>query len=118
SAASDLRKAGFGSYVDAANKDGLRLDGAVAFSDRAEGFLERPFFPDGIDDTAPGPFSPPIDTFSPFNTGLQLDLLKQRIINFLTKGISSAGDCTGVPGLNNGIQIFPGSVPLYQNGRL
>ena len=118
SAGSDLRKAGFGSYVDAANKDGLRLDGSVAFSDRAEGFLERPFFPDGIDDTAPGPFSPPIDTFSPFNTGLQLDLLKARIVKFLTTGVASPNDCTGVPGLNNGIQIFPGSVPLYKGGRL
>jgi uncharacterized protein GlcG (DUF336 family) len=117
-AGANLRSAGFGRYVDAAAKDGLRLDGSVAFSDRAEGFLERPFFPDGINDTDPGPFSPPIDSFSPFNTGLQVDLLVAAFNKFLTTGQFSAGDCTGVPGLNNGIQIFPGSVPLYKGNRL
>jgi uncharacterized protein GlcG (DUF336 family) len=117
-AAATLRSNGFGTYVDRAGKDGLRLDGAVAFSDRAEGFLERPFFPDGINDTDPGPFSPPIDSFSPFNTGLQVDLIKARIVRFLTTGQASPGDCTGVPGLQNGIQIFPGSVPLYKGNKL
>src|SRR4029079_2123141 len=32
-----LRAAGMGSYVDRAAADGLRLDGAIAFSDRAGG---------------------------------------------------------------------------------
>ena len=26
--------------------------------------------------------------------------------------------CTSIPNLPNGIQIFPGSVPLYKNGEL
>jgi len=117
-AAATLRSAGFGSYVDRAANDGLRLDGSVAFSDRAEGFLERPFFPDGIDDTDPGPFSPPIDRFSPFNTGLQTDLVAAAFQKFLATGQTSPNDCTGIPGLNNGIQIFPGSVPLYKGGKL
>ena len=39
----------------------------VAFSDRANGFLSRPFFPDGIDGTQNGPFSKPINVWSPFN---------------------------------------------------
>src|SRR6185369_759013 len=55
-AATALRAAGLGSYVDRAAADGLRFDGAFAFSDRATGFLHRPFFPDGIDNSAPGPF--------------------------------------------------------------
>lgn len=117
SAASELRSAGFGKYVDAASMDGLRLDGSVAFSDRAQGFLERPFFPDGIDTAENGPFSVPHEDFSPFNDGLQLDLLK-AVIKFLQTGLTSPGDCTGIPSLANGIQIFPGSVPLYKNGRL
>jgi uncharacterized protein GlcG (DUF336 family) len=117
-AGANLRSAGFGGYVDAAAKDGLRLDGSVAFSDRAEGFLERPFFPDGINDTAPGPFSPPIDRFSPFNTGLQGDLLAAAFIKFLTTNQFSPNDCTGIPSLKNGIQIFPGSVPLYKGNKL
>src|SRR5262249_10889614 len=53
----------FNKYVNAAAADGLKLDGSVAFTDRAGGFLSRPFFPDGLDGTANGPFSKPIDIF-------------------------------------------------------
>src|SRR6267142_5077632 len=74
-AAASLRTVGFGSYVDRAADDGLKLDGSVAFTDRAGGFLHRPFFPDGIDNTAPGPFSTGIGVWSVFNVGLQLDLI-------------------------------------------
>lgn len=114
-AASALRTAGFGSYVDRAAADGLRLDGTVAFSDRASGFLHRPFFPDGINDTAAGPFSTVLADWSPFNVGLQLDLVKT---NFLASVVGPAVPCTSIPSLPNGIQIFPGSVPLYKNGVL
>ena len=72
-----LTTAGFEGFVQAAQADGLALDGSVAFSDRGLGFLHRPLFPDGIDDTAPGPFSPPIAEWSPFNVGLQLDLVQE-----------------------------------------
>ena len=114
-AATALRAAGFGSYVDRANADGLRFDGAFAFTDRATGFLHRPFFPDGIDNTAPGPFSTPIGNWSPFNVGLQLDLVKT---NFLAALAGPVASCTSIPSLPNGMQIFPGSVPLYKNGVL
>jgi uncharacterized protein GlcG (DUF336 family) len=107
-----LRGAGFGTYADRAAADGLQLNGAIAFSDRAIGFLHRPFFPDGIDNTAAGPFSTEINEWSPFNVGLQLDLIKAT---FLAGG---AIPCSAVPGLANGIQIFPGSIPLYKNGVL
>ncbi len=110
-----LRTAGFGSYVDRAAADGLRLDGSIAFSDRAIGFLHRPFFPDGINETAPGPFSTPIDQWSVFNVGLQLDLIKT---NFQAAILGANVPCTSIPSLPNGIQIFPGSVPLYKNGVL
>ncbi|MBK9314233.1 MAG: heme-binding protein [Acidobacteria bacterium] len=106
----------FVKFADAALADGLRLDGAVAFSDRAGGFLSRPFFPDGIDGTANGPFSKPIDVWSPFNTGLQSALVKTALVNILS-GIPAAS-CTAIPNLPNGIQIFAGSVPLYRNGVL
>ena len=39
SAGTNLRAAGMGSYVDWALADGIKLDGTVAFSDRAIGFL-------------------------------------------------------------------------------
>ena len=87
------------------------MNGAVAFSDRAVGFLHRPFFPDGIDNTAAGPFSTEITEWSPFNVGLQLDLIKANLL-------AGVAPCTAIPNLPNGIQIFPGSVPLYKNGVL
>lgn len=114
-AATALRAAGFGSYVDRAAADGLKFDGAFAFTDRATGFLHRPFFPDGINDTAAGPFSTAIADWSPFNVGLQLDLVRT---NFLASLVGPAVPCTSIPALPNGIQIFPGSVPLYKNGVL
>ena len=114
-AATGLRAAGFGSYMDRAAADGLRFDGAFAFTDRAGGFLHRPFFPDGINDTAAGPLSTEIANWSPFNVGLQLDLVRT---NFLASLVGPAVPCTSIPALPNGIQIFPGSVPLYKNGVL
>ena len=114
-AAAALRAAGFGSYVDRAAADGLRFDSAFAFSDRAIGFLHRPFFPDGINDAAAGPFSTALADWSPFNVGLQLDLIRTNFLAALSGPVAS---CTAIPGLTNGIQIFPGSVPLYKNGVL
>jgi uncharacterized protein GlcG (DUF336 family) len=117
-AATALRTAGFGSYVDRANADGISFDGSVAFSDRAIGFLHRPFFPDGINDTAAGPLSTALSEWSPFNVGLQLDLIKTNFVTAISPPFPPLMDCTGIPGLANGIQIFPGSVPLYKNGVL
>jgi len=117
-AAARLRTAGFGAYVDRALADGLRLDGTIAFTDRANGFLHRPFFPDGIDNTAAGPFSTPISEWSPFNDGLQLDIIKTNFVAALTPPFPLLFQCTSIPGLANGIQIFPGSVPLYKNSVL
>ena len=114
-AATALRTAGFGAYVDRAAADGLQFNGAFAFSDRAVGFLHRPFFPDGIDGTAAGPLSTSIGSWSPFNVGLQLDLVRT---NFLAALSGPVVGCTSIPALPNGIQIFAGSVPLYKNGVL
>src|SRR5205814_5277890 len=85
-AASLLRGAGCGGYVTRAAADGLRLDGSVAFTDRAGGFLHRPFFPDGINNTAAGPFSTEINNWSVFNVGLQLDLIKTNLQTVLGGG--------------------------------
>lgn len=115
SAGTLLRSAGFGNYVDRALADGLKLDSSVAFTDRAVGFLHRPFFPDGINNTAAGPFSTSIGDWSPFNDGLQLDLIKTNLLAAIG---GAAVPCTAIPNLPNGIQIFPGSVPLYKNGVL
>ncbi|MCB0330958.1 MAG: heme-binding protein, partial [Bdellovibrionales bacterium] len=112
------------------------LRGFHAFADRSGGNLSRPFFPDGINDKSNGPLSHPfpgssaavpgVRTWSPFNTGLQLDLVFQRLVQPLGIPVSPPtavpDSCTdsSVLGsrLRNGIQIFPGSVPLYRNGTL
>lgn len=110
-----LRGAGLGSFVDRAQADGLMLNGSVAFTDRAGGFLHRPFFPDGLNDTAAGPFSTEINEWSPFNVGLQFELIKTNLLATLG---GATVPCTAIASIPNGIQIFPGSVPLYKNGVL
>lgn len=120
-AAAALTAAGLGAYVSAAAADGVRLDGSVAFSDRGIGFLARPFYPDGIDGSDPGPLSRPIGDWSVFNTGLQTDLVAgelARLVAVFTGGggLDNTKPCSSVPGLGNGLQIFAGSVPLYKNG--
>jgi uncharacterized protein GlcG (DUF336 family) len=115
-----LRSAGFSSYADRAAADGIRFDGSIAFSDRAGGFLHRPFLPDGIDGTAEGPLSTPLERWSIFNVGLQIDLIKTNLVATLSAPFASPANlpCSSIPNLPNGIQIFPGSVPLYKNGEL
>ncbi|MEP7271386.1 MAG: heme-binding protein [Acidobacteriota bacterium] len=106
----------FAKFVDAAAADGIRMDGSVAFTDRANGFLSRPFFPDGINGTANGPFSKPIGVWSPFNDGLQVALVQSALLRVLAG--QPVTSCTAIPNLRNGIQLFAGSVPIYKNGVL
>lgn len=107
------------------------LSNGKAFSNRAVGNLARPFFADGIDGNSPGPLSyrfpgtGPGVSWSPFNTGLQLDLVLQRLAQPLglpapSSVIPDSCTNTAVLGsrLRNGIQIFPGSVPLYRGSTL
>ena len=118
-AAAELRAAEggkFAKFVDAAVADGVKLDGSIVFSNRAQGYLSRPFFPDGINGTPNGPFSKPINLWSPFNTGLQIALSRSALVNILSGNPVSS--CTAIPSLPHGIQIFAGSVPLFKNGVL
>ena len=98
-------------------------DGAVAFADRSGGNLSRPFFPDGINGNVNGPFSKPYSAWSPFSTGLQLDLtfnqLVTHVFHVATGSADTTQNCTGNIGqLANGLQIFPGSVPIYRGNTL
>ncbi len=136
-----LRLSAPGDYVTAA-QDFLAMpaaltDGAIAFSDRAGGNLSRPFFPDGIDNAPHGPFSKPRGEWSSFSVGLQLDIVYNALVNhvgFVAGLLPDVGtNCSGVIGLDetnafgtsgalvalaNGIQIFPGSVPVYRGDEL
>jgi len=142
-----------GGYVDDLRDflgDPMALaNGAFAFSDRAGGNLARPFFPDGIDERGAGPLSKPQGEWSPFSTGLQLDLsinaLVQHVLFSVTGGgfedvppgcagagfnpnLSAPGDIDlALAGMDdaamvnraaNGLQIFPGSVPIYRGSTL
>ncbi|MEP6923817.1 MAG: heme-binding protein [Pyrinomonadaceae bacterium] len=124
-AGTQLRSAGFGSYADRAATDGISLNGAVAFSERAVGFLHRPLFPDGINSTNAGPFSTELGQWSPFNVGLQLDLIRNRLVSpppvcrsRIVQKKSGLCACTQIPGLQNGMQIFAGGLPLYRGSIL
>ena len=94
----------------------LALANGQAYSNRAVGLLARPFFPDGISGTDPGPFSTPYSNWSPFHLGLQLDLTYNAVVAAATG--SSAVGCTGLNRAKNGIQIFPGAVPIYRGTTL
>ncbi len=109
----------------------------VAFADRSGGNLSRPHFPDGPSSGPQGPLSKPQGEWSVFSDGLQLDLVYNAVINHIAFVLGAAPDvpqnCTGNTGLAdtdpftvvnsisnlpNGVQIFPGSVPIYRGNTL
>ena len=129
-------------FVDPPFRGRVFADG-VAYSNRAIGNIARPFFPDGVEAGPTGPLSKPakssgpwqgifrigVNEWSPFNVGIQLDLVAAGV--FAGLGLDSTRpppvtDCVSpsasfpiAPGrLANGIQIFPGSVPIYKSGVL
>jgi uncharacterized protein GlcG (DUF336 family) len=107
-----------GSYVTAMRTflaDPTALANGIAYSNRAVGNLARPFFPDGIQGRPNGPLSKPLPPqWSPFNDGLQLDLVFNAVVGV---GAPTFG-CTGNARIRNGIQIFPGSVAIYRGSQL
>jgi hypothetical protein len=92
--------------------NGNALADGAAYSTRAVGNLSRPFFPDGISANGNGPLSKPYAQWSPFSTGLQLDLTLNAVV--AAAGGSNAVGCTGLNRLRNGLQIFPGGIPIYR----
>ncbi len=99
------------------------LTGANAITARAIGNISRPYFPDGEVGRPPGPLSRGINDWSPFSTGLQSALIVQNLVQVLGGG--DPRQCTFLPNtgsgqnrLANGIQIFPGAVPIYRGNVL
>ena len=118
---------------------GRVFEDGVAYSNRAIGNLARPFFPDGVEAEPTGPLSKParssgplrgsfrpgVNEWSPFNVGIQLDLVAVDVLGALGASPNTIRDCGAsnapaiAPGrLANGIQIFPGSVPIFKRGGL
>jgi uncharacterized protein GlcG (DUF336 family) len=142
-AVSVARSITIGNYVSALRTfmgDANALgDGRIAYTDRANGNLARPFYPDGINNQPNGPFSKPAGEWSPFSTGVQLDISINAVLQHVlfTAGVPGIPDvgpgCVGVDladnlgavtqtvsgvRLGNGMQIFPGSVPIYRGDTL
>ena len=99
------------------------LAGKIAVSNRGFGLVARPYFPDGEVAQSNGPFSRPIANFSPFSVGLQSALIVQNLVQVLGGGNPTR--CTFLPDtpgggnrLQNGIQIFPGAVPVFRGSQL
>jgi hypothetical protein len=98
-------------------------------SARAIGNLGRPTFPDGIAGGPGGPLSRGPTATTPFSTGLQLDLVFLDIASHIlfVRG-NAASDvstqCTRLPApvgtrvLANGLQVFPGGVPIFRGDTL
>jgi hypothetical protein len=112
---------------------GSALADGIAYSTRGVGNLDRPFYPDGVDGTPNGPLSIVYNRWSPFNVGLQLDLVLDNIAQhliFLRTGVAAvetAQQCSFLPvtapvgttrQLANGMQPFAGGFPIYRNGVL
>jgi uncharacterized protein GlcG (DUF336 family) len=109
--------------------DQTLLTGQTAWSDRAIGNVSRPYFPDGEVGRPKGPFSRNIADFNPFSTGLQSALILPNLVEHVTFVLGGATDtaprCTKTPDvvagqnrLQNGLQIFPGGVPIYRGSVL
>ena len=105
------------------------LTGQTAFSVRAIGNLARPYFPDGQVGPTSGPLSRPIAMWSPFSTGLQTALVLTNLgqhVGFVSGvGPDTVARCTSLPNaapgrnrLQNGLQIFPGGVPIYRGTQM
>jgi uncharacterized protein GlcG (DUF336 family) len=136
-----LRNEPLGQYVtDLRTFTGLPSllgDGQAAITSRTVGNLARVFYPDGIDGNPFGPLAKPMPEWSVFSTGIQLDLTYNALIHHagFVLGLvpDVATNCTGDTGaamtggftstapiaaLANGIQIFPGSAPVYRDRQL
>jgi uncharacterized protein GlcG (DUF336 family) len=84
---------------------GLPTNQPLAITTRALGFMSQRYYPPGIDQGTPTQTQPP--AMGPFYTYVdgQFDFQYQRLLPLR-------------PPFQNGIQIFPGGIPLYKNGQL
>ena len=113
------------------------FQGQWAWSEVSIGDLSRPFYPDGIQGSTStplnyGPLSLPINRWSIFSTGIQLDLIAPDILNVVGGGATPAAGCgtggalgAGLPvgsggktQLADGMQIFSGGFPIYRGNVL
>ena len=99
----------------------------TALTNRTFRYLATPFFPTGVDTSASGPFSilndPGINPRNAENLGPPLPADEyQSVLGYdaFNPGTNfrELADPDAVPGNQNGIVFFPGSTPLYKDGKL
>lgn len=119
-------------------------DGAIAYSNRAVGLLGQPLYPSGVPGAPNGPLSLPLPDWSPFKTGLELDLTYNQIALSIAYIVNQLGftlnlngtiipaptpggepplgdvrvGCTDIPRISAGFTLFPGSFPIYRGSQL
>jgi uncharacterized protein GlcG (DUF336 family) len=114
----------------------LTLANGIAWGDRSIGNLARPFFPDGINGNTNGPLSKPFAQWSPFSTGLQLEVsitqlglllcpfvpqlqaLVPPALCVVPPALPTTCTAASLSTIRNGLQIFAGSVPIFRGGTL
>jgi uncharacterized protein GlcG (DUF336 family) len=84
-------------YFSTATGELAGVPAGTAVTTRTIGFGTQPFYPSGINGTEPGPF---------------FDLYQYDVANPCTQGHQPANPN------QNGVVFFPGSVPLFVNGKL
>jgi uncharacterized protein GlcG (DUF336 family) len=111
--------------------------GNLAWSEVGIGDISRPFYPDGQQNSTVAPLtygslSLPIQRWSIFSTGIQLDLVAPDILAGVGGAAPPAAGCgtgqalgTGLPAVSggktqlaNGLQIFSGGFPIYRGNEL
>ncbi|MBV8537037.1 MAG: heme-binding protein [Alphaproteobacteria bacterium] len=133
-AATNSAAPSFADYITRSKSlvDSTVFSDGIAWSERAIGLIARPFYPDGINGNGPGSLSLTFASWSPFDDGLQLDLVRSDIANGAggaaapSAGCGNQGGTGGLPTvtpnhvtrLANGLQIFAGAVPIYRNSTL
>ena len=108
------------------NGDGIPdVDAGVALTNRTFRFVAEARFPDGVDETTPGPFSTLLTPGIDPATGENLPGVTPEADDFTTvlgfdafNPGSNFREDVSPDGLQNGVVFFPGSTPLYKNGVL
>ncbi len=92
----------------------------VALTTRTLGFLSQPFYPPGIGGTfSQAEYIAQLPNFTPVgNNTAPGPLYNLALLNQLPEQVDRWGNEAPDAGYQNGLTFFPGSVPLYKNGRL
>ncbi|MEE9603659.1 MAG: heme-binding protein [Thermoguttaceae bacterium] len=111
--------------IDADGDGNPDVAAGVALTNRTFRFISEARFPDGIEQTPPGPFSTLLTPGVDPATGENLPGMTPDASDFTTvlgfdafNPGSNFREDVPTTGFQNGVVFFPGSTPLYRNGQL